>query len=402
MQIHKIIHYLRRFTGFPRDIKLLLFYSSIVLIGFGLSNVVMSLYLKSLGYNPSTIGILFSISTITSTLLTIPGGLLADHYGKKKTLLVSTIAYLLSFIFYAAFTNFYLLCFASFLNGISFGTYNAPFIALLTERTHHEKRSYVFSFNSFIMNFSMIVGNLLAGTADILRSKLRFSTSFSYRIFFGVGVVFVLISILPLVLMEEDTSYIKKRTKVLNIKSWQVIWMFSIVNALIGFGAGFFIPLLPLYLNLRFHVSSAYIAVLLAASNVMMGIAYLASPRVVELIGNVKTVTLTQGLSVIPLLLIPTSQNFAIAAFLYTIRSVLMNMSHPVFTSYMMGAVSKEERASVAGITSTAWNGSTAISTIISGYIMNRLVNIPIYLCGVFYILSTTLFYIFFKTHEIQ
>ncbi len=100
--------------------------------------------------------------------------------------------------------------------------------------------------------------------------------------------------------------------------------------------------------------------------------------------------TLTQGLSVIPLLLIPTSQNFVIAAFFYTIRSALMNMSSPVFTSYMMGAVSKEEMASVAGITATAWNGSTAISTIISGYIMNVVVDIPVYLCGVFYILSTT------------
>ena len=79
-----------------------------------------------------------------------------------------------------------------------------------------------------------------------------------------------------------------------------------------------------------------------------------------------------------------------------------MNMSSPVFTSYMMGAVSKEEMASVAGITATAWNGSTAISTIISGYIMNVIVDIPVYLCGVFYILSTTLFYIFFRTHETQ
>ena len=291
MQIQRMIHYLRRFTGFPRDIKLLLFYSSTVLISVGLSNVIMSLYLKSLDYDPSAIGILFSISTITSAILTIPGGILADRYGKKKTLIVSTMAYLLSFIVYATFTNFNLLCLASFLNGFSFGTYNAPFIALLTERTHNKKRSYVFSFNSFIMNFSMIAGNLLAGTADILKSKLHLTASFSYRIFFWVGAVFILASLLPLILMEEDTGYTKKRTKILNIKSWRVIWMFSSVNALIGFGAGFFIPLLPLYMNLRFQASGAHIATLLAVSNVLMGIAFLASPKMVDVIGNVKTIT---------------------------------------------------------------------------------------------------------------
>ncbi len=291
MQIQRMIHYLRRFTGFPRDIKLLLFYSSIVLVSVGLSNVIMSLYLKSLDYDPSAIGILFSISTITSAILTIPGGILADRYGKKKTLIVSTMAYLLSFIVYATFTNFNLLCLASFLNGFSFGTYNAPFIALLTERTHNKKRSYVFSFNSFIMNFSMIAGNLLAGTADILKSKLHLTASFSYRIFFWVGAVFILASLLPLILMEEDTGYTKKRTKILNIKSWRVIWMFSSVNALIGFGAGFFIPLLPLYMNLRFQASGAHIATLLAVSNVLMGIAFLASPKMVDVIGNVKTIT---------------------------------------------------------------------------------------------------------------
>jgi MFS family permease len=242
----------------------------------------------------------------------------------------------------------------------------------------------------------MIVGNLLAGTTTIFQDKFHFTQFYSYRIMFWVTIIMVLLSLFPLLLIREGPREAKKRIG-FRISSWNVIGKFSLVNGLIGLGAGFFIPLLPLYLNLKFSASEASIGSLLAVSNAVTGIAYLVGPLLVRKFGSVGTVVLTEGSSVIPLLLMPLSPNFTIAAVLYATRATLMNMSSPIFTTYLMESFSDEERASASSITQIAWNGMNGISTIASGRIMTASIDTPVYICGVLYSLSALMFYVFFK-----
>lgn len=393
--------YLNRYRGVTRETQLLLATTFLSSIPLGIIYVIQPLYLKSLGYPPPSIGLLLGIASISSTVFMIPGGIMADYFGQKKMLIVSIIAYVIYLAIFGVSSDFCLLSLASFLSGFSWGTYAAPFTALLAKNAGPDKGSYVFSFHSSLFTGSIIIGNLSVGLVDVLGEFFQMIPFTSYKILFLMGAILSFISIIPPLKLTEKASS-KKVNHVLKLKSWKNVKKFATVNFLNGFGAGLFIPFLPLYMKLRYSASDALIGTALATSNAVIAIAFLASPSLVERIGNVKTIVVTQGLSIIPLLMTPLPLEFNIFILLYSIRAVLMNMASPIFTAYMMSNVEESERASVSGITATTWTGGSAASSIIAGYVMGVSLDLPVYLCSIFYLLATALFYLFFREQDLK
>jgi MFS family permease len=327
----------------------------------------------------------------------IPGSILADYYSRKKILFLGIITYTLYLIIFGVSTEFFFLLLGSLFNGFSWGIYNSSFTALLAENTEGNNRTYVFSFNAFLFNLAFIIGNLSLGLVDIVTEFSQIIPLTSYKMLFLFGAFLSFLSLIPLFYYREETVYSQKVTKSLTIRSKDVVIKFSLVNFLIGFGAGLFIPFIPLYMNLQYGASDAVIGNTLAISNAVIAIAFLVSPRIVDKIGAVKSIVVTQGLSILPLLILPQLIDVESFIVFYSIRAVLMNMASPVITSYMMGVVETNERASVSGITATAWTGGSAISSVIAGFIMDVSLELPVYFCSIFYVLSTVLFYYFFR-----
>jgi MFS family permease len=299
-------------------------------------------------------------------------------------------------------SDFFSLILGSLLNGFSWGIYNASFTALLAENTDVDKRTYVFSFNAFLFNLSFILGNLSLGLVDVFKEFFQMVPITSYKLLFLFGAFLSFLSILPLFYYLEEKVISKKTKKMINVKSVDIVKKFSLVNFLIGFGAGLFIPFLPLYMNLRYTASDTLIGNTLAISNAVIALAFLASPKIVDKIGTVNSIVVTQGLSILPLLMIPQLGEFEFFILIYSIRAVLMNMASPVTISYMMSIIDDDERASVSGITATAWTGGSAISSIIAGFIMDVSLDLPVYFCSIFYFLSTALFYYFFRKQDLK
>jgi MFS family permease len=358
--------------------------------------VIQPLYLKALGYTSSSIGLLLGIASLSSMLFMVPGSLLSDCFGRKRVLMVSIVAYALYMAVFSVSSDVYLLALASILSGFSWGVYSAPFTARLAAKVGVERRSYVFSFNSFLFSLATILGNLSSGLVDVFEDSLLLSPITSYKVLFVAGAIVEGLAIIPLLQLTEEKRSASKDTKIVKLKAWKVVKKFSFVNFLVGFGAGLFIPFLPLYLNMRYAASEALIGTVLAASDAVVAIAFLASPSLVERIGAVRTVVVTQGLSIIPFVMMPLPIDVNAFTLLYAVRTVLMNMASPIFTAYMMSVVDGRERASVSGITTMAWVGGNAVSSFLGGYLMDIYLDLPIYLCSVLYVLATSLCYFFF------
>ena len=402
-----LIRYLERFGQYLssfREIsytsKLLLATSFLGSIPLGITSIIQSLYLKSLGYSPSSIGLLFGIVSVSSTVFMIPGSLLADHYSRKNIIFTGIFTYMLYLVIYGMARDFFSLSIGSLLNGFSWGIYNASFTALLADNTNEEKRTTVFSLNSFLFNVAFIIGNISSGLVDVFEEFYQIVPITSYQILFFLGIIITFMSLIPLVYYREKKVLPRKMefAQIVKFKSWDIMKKFFTFNFLIGFGAGFFIPFLPLYMILRYSVSDTLVGNALALSNAVIAIAFLISPHLVAKIGTVKSIVLTQGLSIIPLLMIPHLGQFDYFIVTYSLRAVLMNMASPITASYMMSVVDENERASISGITATAWTGGNAISAIIAGFIMDVSLDLPIYLCSLFYCLSTVLFYFSFRS----
>lgn len=392
------LDYFRSFLALPRDMKLILFSNTFSSIQHGLFAVIQTLYLKSLGYDPPTIGLLVGLTPMLSMFFLVPSGIIADRFGKKCLLIASSLAYLSSFIIYATLDAFHFLLLASLLFGFSLGTYIAPFQAIIANKVETARRSYTYSLSSFLFSFGLIIGSLLAGLKEILEFTFHLTPIFSYKLMFWLLVAIGILSIVPLIPIKEESKVDAKVKKRFTIKSWGSIGKLSLFQGLIGLGAGFFVALLPLYLNMKFSALEAEIGILLAISNAVTGLSYLAAPKLLETMGSVRSIVLSQGFAVLLLLLIPLSPSFEVVGLLYATRTMLMNFAEPIISTYTTELVEMDEVAFTYGVTTTAWNGANAISTMVAGQIMRTNLDLPPYFCGVTYALSIMLFYFFFKS----
>jgi MFS family permease len=323
---------------------------------------------------------------------------IADRYGRRNILVFSMLAYALAFALLAVYSDVLSLLIASALIGVSWGTYIGPSNALLADRSALQERTYVFSLYSFLGAFSIIAGSLLAGATDPFASVLHQTNQETYRTMFWIGALITLASLPFLVIIREPATV--KHERILTIRSWGFIGSLSIVNGLIGFGAGCFIPLLPLYLHSKFMATEAQIGTVFAVSNTAIGVTNIFAPRLCEGIGQVLSITLTSGLSLVPLLLMPASGTFYAASLFYVVRTGLMNMSSPIMNAYTMSMINRDERASANGVITMAWNGANAAGTAASGVLMGLYIDSPLYAAAAFYALSTLIFYAYFRNRE--
>jgi MFS family permease len=397
----RLLAYFHRFRGFDRDLTLLLLSSFVTSIVIGISGVIQPLYLSALGYDAAAVGALLGASALVSVGALLPAGVIADRYGRKRLLIFSLAAYAIAFGIYAVFTTFPALLIASALIGISWGTYVGPSSALLTDKTSTAKRDYVFSLNAFLAAFAIILGSLIGGATDLLRSILRQSPIEAFQTMFWIAVALILIA-LPALLVIHEAPFPPRQRGVIAFKSWRLLGLFAVVNGFIGFGAGTLIPLLPLYLSSKFLATDLEIGIVVAASNAAMGIASLYAPRLSERLGAVAMITFTQALSLLPLALIPFLPAFSWVAMTYVARTALMNMAAPIFTAYTMSAIPPSERASTSSVITMAWNGAYAVGTMVSGLLMTIHLDFPFYASLLFYALASTVFYIGFRGRRLQ
>jgi len=96
------------------------------------------LYLKETGLSYTSIGFLYSIRQIVINLMEIPSGLLADSFGRKRALLFSFFAYILSFLIFYISNHFYLLSLAMIFFGFGeafrSGTHKAIILSYLRQK----------------------------------------------------------------------------------------------------------------------------------------------------------------------------------------------------------------------------------------------------------------------------
>jgi MFS family permease len=128
-------------------------------------------------------------------------------------------------------------------------------------------------------------------------------------------------------------------------------------------------PFMNVFFRTVHYQPDPAIGTLFAWGSLSMGIGLLLAPPLAERIGKIQVVVVTQALSVPFLILLGFSPWFWLSALAYLVRLALMNMSNPVFQTFVMEKVDAEARATVASLTSMAWNFGWAFSPTISGFL---------------------------------
>ncbi|MDH5495734.1 MAG: MFS transporter [Candidatus Bathyarchaeota archaeon] len=407
-----IRQYIQRMRMLSRNAKLYLVATILQGLSFGIWGVIFYLYLNlsEVGFQPDFISNMFTVGAIATGFVALPAGLICERIGPKKALLVGLTANLISFVQIVALQPSILL-FASLASGL-IGTLgwvaSSPF---MMENSKQEERTYLFSINWSLMIIMGVIGSYVGGILpDLFNGLLNLNTgaegvAVGYRISLVISVALSLAAVVPILLIKESKMLQRQNIGELmslrNIQSHWTILKFMIPTALIGFGAGFIVPLFTLFFSLKFSATTEQIGIISALSNVTLGVGTLVAPALSSKWGKVKSIVICQYLSMPFIMLITLSPNLALASTAYISRTALMNMAGPINSTLQMESVTEGERGTTNGLMVMADNIPRAVTASISGEMMTGSdFYTPFLFTTVTYFIASSLYFIFFRKAE--
>jgi predicted MFS family arabinose efflux permease len=132
-----------------------------------------------------------------------------------------------------------------------------------------------------------------------------------------------------------------------------------------------------------------------------MLIGILAGPIMARKLGMVKTIVLTELLSIPFMMILAFTYSLPLAIIAFLVRGALMNMAQPIGSNLSMELVGKTEHALVNALLTLAWTGSWMISTAVGGRLIDKHgYTLPLLIAVGLYIISAILYFMFFRKSE--
>jgi MFS family permease len=400
---HNIKDYGNHLAAFRPNARLYLIYAIISGIAMGIYRLLFNFYILSLGYDEKVLGNLVTVSSVTALLFALPMGYLADILGRKTSLLISAVAISISVGMLVIWPSSAVLYAMNILSGIAQSLAGVTMSPFLMENSSEHERTYLFSMTSGLQMVSASVGSWIGGylpTWVAGRANVDPVSSQAYAGSLLVVAIALAGGIIPLLLIRIPRAEHGDKTVFSPIsfaaKNPKKLTKLILPMLLTSIGAGLIMPFMNVFFRVQYDQSDQVIGVLFAWGSLAMGLGLLAAPPLADRYGKINIVVITQGLSIPFLILLGFAPVFWISAVAYYIRVALMNMSGPVYQTFVMEQVDPSSRAMVASLVSMSWNFGWAISPTISGMLQVRYGFGPPFLGTIIlYIISVFLYWFF-------
>ncbi len=366
-------------VAFRPNARLYLVYAIVAGVAIGIFRLLFNFYILSLGYDEKLLGNLVTASSLTALFVALPMGYLADILGRKVSLLISAVLVSITIGMMVIWPVTPILYLMNILSGVAQSLAGVTMSPFLMENSGPRERTYLFSFSAGLQMVSASVGNWIGGYLPSWVAGARGVEAVSSQAY-GSSILVVAIalgiSILPLILIKmprldhsERTVFAPFSYAAKNPKKLTKLVLPMLITSI---GAGLIMPFMNVFFRLQYHQSDQMIGVLFAWGSLAMGLGLLAAPPLADRMGKIQIVVITQGLSIPFLILLGFSPLFWVSGLAYYIRVALMNMSSPVYQTFVMEQVEPSSRAMVASLVSMSWNFGWAISPTISGILQVR------------------------------
>jgi MFS family permease len=344
--------------------------------GDGYVSLLLPLYLLELGFSPSEVGVIATVTLIGSGLLTLLVGLHAWRFQYRTLLLVSCLLMAGTGVGFAWFTSFWPLIVVALVGTLNPSNGDVTIFlplehAVLAKLADDRERTAVFARYSVVGALLGATGSLAAalpaaiagttGTASI--NVIRMMFILYALIACGAGLLY---RELPRTLSAGVPEH-----RVPLHQSRKNVYRLAALFSIDAFGGGFVVQsMLALWLHQRFEVSLATAGVVFFWTGVLTAVSYLVAVRIAGRFGLVNTMVFTHIPSSVCLILLPFAPSLSGAMLLLFLRSALSQMDVPTRTSYVMAIVTPEERPAAASITSVPRSLAAAVSPFLSGYLL--------------------------------
>lgn len=383
-----------------------LYLASIILTGaaLGIYRLLFNFYVLSLNMDANVVGQLTSTNSMTALILAVPMGYLADILGRKKAFVIGGLAVCLAVGGMVIWPFKGMLFAMSILSGAAQSLSAVTMFPFLLENSGPEERTYLFSLASGAQMTASFVGNSIGGNLPswIARQQGVLPTSSAaYAGALAIVALVAMVGLAPFFFMKMPQ--LKRSERALfapfayAAKEPVMLGKLILPMLVTSIGAGLLMPFMNIFFRVVYHQPDPVIGTIMAWGALAMGIGLLIAPPIADQMGKIQLVVVTQGLSIPFLAVLGFAPWFWLSGMAYYVRIALMNMSGPVYQTFVMERVEPGARATVASLVSMANSFGWAFSPSISGWLQVKYGFGPVFACVlVLYTLSVYLYWKFF------
>jgi MFS family permease len=266
------------------------------------------LYIEALGGTAATIGLIGAVEAISRGIVQIPGGYLADKYGRKWLIAVMTFVAAFARLFYILAPSWEWILVGAFLVGVT-NIYGPALMAIVADSVPKEKRGMAFSLINLIASVSTTPAPLLAG---FLYARMGLVPSM--RLGYVVALVGFLVAALMRLRLKETVEKPEKfntrevvSTIPFSMKESFGVWkllprtafIFFVANLFSSFAIGLFQPVITLYTVNDLGINPVAFSYLMTAMFVTMIIIAIPSGKLIDKIGRKKPLIIAGVASIV-------------------------------------------------------------------------------------------------------
>lgn len=402
--------YINRIRAFSRNARLYLVSQAIYGTAIGIFQLLFNFYVLSLGYDEAVLGNLVAARSMTSLIMAIPCGFLTDRIGKRNSIVISIAGYSASVGLMLLFPSSLMFLAMNIVQGLAQSLSGVAMGPFLMENSKDTERTYLFSISSGLQMTTISIGQWIGGylpTWIALRLAISALNTKSYAMSLWTVALISLLSVMPILFVSNLISKKSDRPTFAPMSFIRnnpgKIQKLILPTLITSIGAGLIMPFMNVYFRNVHQQSDTSIGMIFAWGSLAMGIGLIIAPALAERFGKIQIVVLSQALSVPFLMMLGFAPWFGIVLLAYYMRTMLMNMSSPIYSTYVMEQVDPESRGMLASLTSMASNFGWALSPTISGYLQIRYgFGPPFVLTILLYSISIGMYYLWFWLPDIK
>ena len=399
---------------FSKPAKLFLIATLLYGVAFSFWELFFNLYFLASGFDKDYLGLIKAISPMSSLLLGLPLGKVADRIGHKNALFFGLSVGLMGMLLQVTFTSPILIIMMGVVQGAGFMLYRISASPFIMKVSNDNNRTMLFSLNFSLTTFAGMVGNLVAGQLPGLASSLLntpANSALSYQLVIISGIILGATCLVPLFLIkkfdfEDDEDHQEATPNPINsirsLFSLKIIQQLFIINSLVGLGAALLIPYFNVFFREVHDMSDKSLGLLYSISSLLVMIGSLSAPWLARVLkSKIVATNLTQLLSIGFLLLAGFSPLLWLAQIGFLLRTVLMQLSSPLLENFAMEVSPPGREGTIAGIRSMGWQIGQTIGLLVSGLVQSRFGFSPIFIITAsLYFLSIVLAWLYFRPME--
>jgi MFS family permease len=383
---HAASGYMTNIRLFSRNVWMVLLYGIGMGLTFGVVMFTFNFYVLSLGpeFDEGFLGILQSAASFATIAMAIPAAWIAQRYPPKWVMVAGGLIGAIAYVGIILYPTREALVVFRMLAGVSMSLGTVAGAPFLMANTGAAERQWAFSFQAGLSTVASFFGNLLAG---ILPSRLGAlvgaapTDTIAYQLSLGAMIALSVLSIIPLLFIRATAaSTIKVELPWVQLRRyWRLFAIVLLPSLIIGLGAGLMQPFMNVYFRNVYQKPDAAIGIVFALGGLAMAVGQFAGPPLADRYGKIRTVMLTQALS-IPFLitlglgawlvtagLARAEVFFIFAGIAYIFRLALMNLSNPVYQTFVLERVPEQAQALSVSLTNLVFQVGWFVMPQISG-----------------------------------